>query len=456
MLILAYFLHMKKNFLNEYKRFYFAGICGISMSALAKHCYFLEKTVGGSDINEGETYSSLTGLGIKVYKGNSVENVKKFRPDIFIYTSALDNGEELVYAQKNGIKTLKRSQLLGYILSLYQNSVAICGAHGKTTATAMITRVTTECGLSPTAFIGGTDVCFSNYFCGNGNLCIAEACEYKKNFLDIKPKYSVVLNIDNDHMDSYADISDMKSAFELFRENTFSVVNADDINCKNLSRKATVTFGMNKKADYRAEKIEETDGCYSFECFFREKRLGKIQLNVLGFHNIYNALATVALCDALGVEFPFIQNGLRKFTSVKRRMEKLGFYNNVKVFADYAHHPTEIKAVINTLGKSNKILYIFQPHTFSRTKKLFNSFKKVFGDINNLIIYKTYPARELYDKDGDAETLFNGLKTEKIKKLFYADNPLTLKKILDEQIVFVNELVVLGAGDIYDIIKSFV
>jgi UDP-N-acetylmuramate--alanine ligase len=226
---------MRKSIIEIYDTFYLSGICGVSMSAIAKHLLTLGKNVSGSDKDFGKTANQLKELGIKVYKGNKKEHLQKSQTQVLVYTSAIkEDSEELLYAKQQGIVIIKRSELLGEILASYPVSIGVSGSHGKTTATAMIAKVLENSNLSLAVFLGGNDIEFGNYKHGK-NMVVAEACEYKKNFLDLKPTYSVVLNVDNDHMECYKNQEDLIKTFNEFTKNTISVINADDKNYEKLT-----------------------------------------------------------------------------------------------------------------------------------------------------------------------------------------------------------------------------
>ncbi len=440
-----------KNF-DNISKIHFIGIGGISMSSLAKYCKRLGLLVSGSDRVESEVLEALKSLGITAYAGHSEVNLKGISPDIVVYTSAIsEDNEELLYSKSKGIPLIKRSELLGEICKNFKTSIGVSGSHGKTTTTAMILHILKESGLSPTGFIGGEDSEFNNFLFGNSDYGVLECCEYKKNFLDIKPKISVVLNIDNDHLDTFSNIENECEAFSVFIKDSVAVINADDFNSGFLSRKSAVGFGIKNPAEYVAKNLREKDGKYSFTVYAYGKRLGRISLNVLGKHNVYNALSAVCVCDMLKIPFSVIKRAFSGFLGVKRRQEFIGEFNGKKVYADYAHHPKEI---LETLTCFENALVVFQPHTYSRTKLLMQDFIKVLSKINNLIVYKTYPAREKEDVYGNAYTLFCNIKGE---GKFYADNKTELKNLLCElsKTAKTDKILFLGAGDIYDIAKGF-
>jgi UDP-N-acetylmuramate--alanine ligase len=323
------------------------------------------------------------------------------------------------------------------------------GSHGKTTATAMIANVLIQAGKNPTVFLGGEDYAFGNFRLGQ-NIAVAEACEYKKNITDLKSKIGVVLNVDCDHMDSYKDIGEIKSTFADFVDNSIAVVNADDENCKDIFNSTTVSFGVEKLATYQARRIKKEVNGYSFSLYVHGLARGRIKLLIDGKHNVYNALATIAVCDMLGVKFSDIKAGLEKFCGVKRRNELLGNYKGLNFFADYAHHPKEIKATLLSFKeKREEYIMVFQPHTYSRTKFLMEEFIEALKDEKLLIVYKTYPAREEYDMAGSAKTLYERIKRVSSGKVLYVEDEKELYDLIEKNRLGYDGVLFLGAGDIY-------
>ena len=441
----------KNDFFININKIHFIGIGGISMSALALFCKEKGFLVSGSDVKESSLTDKLKKQGIKITEHDK-RNVKDC--DLVVYNSAITNeNEELKESVKLNIPLIKRSELLGRIIKSYKESVAISGSHGKTTATAMLTHIISKT-KKVTAFIGGEDKVFSNYIYNDGDFIIAEACEYKKNFLDLEPKIAVVLNIDNDHLDSYKTLENEIETFKTFAFNKILFVNADDENAVKIKNNTTFTFGITNKAEYTAKNIKKGDMGYSFSVYAFNRYLGRINLKIQGKHNIYNALSAIAVADYYKIGFTKIKEGLENFTGVKRRFEKIGRFLDKDVFCDYAHHPKEIETLF--LGKNLKnYAVIFQPHTYSRTEFLMDDFIKVLKTAKNLIIYKTYPAREEYNIAGDAQTLFIKLK-EYNKKCLYVDSEKELKKALKGFYKGIKAYIFVGAGDIYDVALNII
>lgn len=442
-------------FLSNFEKIHFVGVGGVSMSALANYSILNIKLVSGSDLNFSERTDKLSKLGCEIKIGHTAKNVRG--ADAVVYTVATDiDNPEIRYAKKKGIPIFARGEFLGSIMKEYKNSVAISGCHGKTTTTAMIASVMISAGKDPTVFLGGDHKDFGNFRLGKSDVAITEACEYKKSFLNIFPKIAVVLNIGDDHLDTYGSIEGVINAFSEFIGKGISVVNADDINARKVLNDCSVTFGINNTACYYATDIKFNGKFYSFNLNAYSKKYGRVTLKTLGKHNIYNALATFAVCDILGIEFSKIKKGLEEFRGVKRRNEYIGSRNGVDFYADYAHHPVEISATIGALKESGeKFFTVFQPHTYSRTKFLMSEFVDSLKNVNPIIIYKTYPAREEYDKDGSAFELFNNLEQAGAKEIYYADNENELISSIEKSSNGLNKGLILGAGDIYDKVKQF-
>ena len=440
---------MKKNLFNEYNRIFFIGVGGISMSALCQLAVHFGADCAGSDVTMSHITNNLIRIGVKVFGEHNSINIKTFKPNLVVYTGAISSeNPELLLAKKLNIKCLERADFLGLVCNQFNNVIAIGGTHGKTTTSAMISEIFVEAKLNPTCHIGGEVKNFnSNLRLGDNNYFITEACEYKKNFLYLKPHVSVVLNSEPDHLECYGSAENLKNAYKNFANSAqISVAMCGDgIDC-------TADFGYQNTAQFYAADIKSDKGCYSFNVFNRDKKLGYIELSVYGKHNILNALAAISVAVHEGIDFENIHCGLKNFKGVERRFEQLGEVNEAKCIADYAHHPNEIKAAISSVENiyDGRLFVVFQPHTYSRTKNLFEEFVEVLSGLNNLLIYKTYSAREYFDDSGSALTL-----SQAIHKSKYGDDLQDIFEFISG--VQRGDLVLfLGAGDIYDIAKSII
>ena len=434
---------------QKVKKVHIVGVSGVSTSGIAE--YLIQKgfSVSGSDLVKRQNVCRLIEKGLKFFNNHAAANVKG--ADLVIYSAAIsDNNPEIKYAKNKNIPLVKRSVILGEIALDFANSVAVSGSHGKTTTTAMIAAILTAAKKSPTVFLGGEDSLSNGYTEGNSDYAVLEACEYKKNMLDVKTKYAVVLNVDNDHLDSYGNMNEMVKAFNEFVDGcSIAVVNADDKYTNKLYCPASVNFGIDSPAAYTAKNLKKGENGYSFTAYAYSLPLGRINLKVIGRHNVYNALAAIAVADLLGVRFGYIKSALENFCSVKRRAEYLGKTNGIKCFADYAHHPKELFATLTAFKENyQNIGVVFQPHTYSRTKLLLADFVETLKDYQT-VIYKTYAAREDFDFDGSAKKLCDELK-DKNANCHYADNQEELNQKL-KNLSGIDIILFLGAGDIYEI-----
>lgn len=441
-----------KFFFENYKNIHFIGVGGVSMSGLAAFCLTKGFNVSGSDKSLSVALKRLRALGAKIVIGHKAANV--INAELVVYSSAIsDDNPELIYARKHGVPVLKRSELLGQILSLHRRFVGISGSHGKTTATAMLAEVFIAAGLNPTVFLGGDRKTFGNFRSGGEYVAVAEACEYRRNFLDLSPNVAVVLNIDNDHVDTFTDMADETAAFRDFIKNSLAVVNADDNYARQVFNSTTITFGIKRLATYSAKYLSK-DVCRAFTAYAYGKKLGRIRLKVAGEHNVYNALAVIAVANEFKVPFSVIKEALEDFDGVKRRNEYIGEILGVPCYADYAHHPTEISAVLK--NNTEKTLVVFQPHTYSRTAKLLSEFVLSLRQADGIIIYKTYPAREKFSESGDAKRLYLKISENFAGYAEYAGGYRSVIKQLKTHAAEFSKIMFIGAGDIYDVAKKLV
>lgn len=437
---------MQRLFWENYTSFYFIGIGGVSMSALAKFMLAEGKIVGGSD-NVSSIYTEeLHNLGANVEIGKNKGSVSGY--DIIIYTDAVSESDlQLSEARKCGKIIISRGQFLYEVSRAFKKVIGISGCHGKTTCVSMLAHIFSVCGKRFCAHIGGRDKTFCNFYYDGNDYFLTEACEYKKNFLLLKPDISVILNSGSDHLECYGSEEKLREAYFTFAKSGSNCVSSySDLGVD------SITFGFDNNADFSAHEIICDNGFYSFSVLDGAVYLGKIKLNVYGKHNILNALAAIAVARIFGFPFDKIAKGLGDFFGVERRFEYLGKFNGAKCIADYAHHPDEIAAAVQTADTvlKGRLFVIFQPHTYSRTKNLFSEFTETLSCIKNLLIYRTFAAREYFDDKGSALTL-----SQALPNACYGDCPEDIVDFLKK--IDKNDLVLfLGAGDIYDIAKSII
>ncbi len=417
------------------------------MSALAKFLCVQGYEVSGSDRAKGEETDALAFYGVKVAIGEDGMREELLSADAVVYTDALSpDNAELKRAEQRGKAIYSRAQLLGLICENFSNVIAVAGSHGKTTCTSMCAHILKGLSLPFTAHIGGADSAFGNFYSSGREYFVTEACEYKKNLLKLPKDVAVLLNIDDDHMECYDGEQDLINSFyEYCAKAKTAFVCADDKRAVGLGD--FPTFGIKSMlADYRAVDLRASEEKYSFTVEEYGKPLCRVRLNAVGRCNVYNALAAFSAVRSLGFDGKEIAKGLENFKAVRRRFEKLGSYKGASFIADYAHHPREILSTLSTAqGVCRGELYVvFQPHTYSRTRLLMQEFVSVLRPIKNLMIYKTYPARERYDEEGSAARL-----AQTVGNCLYAENVYVLKTWIKKTIKEGDIVLFLGAGDVY-------
>jgi UDP-N-acetylmuramate--alanine ligase len=399
--------------LSKVKKIHFVGIGGSGMCPIAEILLHEGYQLTGSDTSESDTLARIRSYGIPVSMGQKAENIKD--TDLVVYSAAVkQDNPELVTAREKGIPVVERSVMLGMVAGRYQNSIAVSGTHGKTTTTAMITQILIEAGKDPSAVIGGKlPLIGGNGRAGASDTIVAEACEYVDTFLQLNPTVSVILNIDNDHLDYFGTVENTICSFHKFAEQTSNlvVVNGDDANSlkavEGIQHARIITYGFGENNDYRADQIENTKRAREkFVILRRGEKAVEIALSIPGKHNIYNALAAFAVAENMGVNPEQIAKGLHEFTGVHRRFELLGEFGGVTVADDFAHHPTELAATLTAAKQMgfNRVWAVFQPHTYSRTYLLLNDFAHVLKLADKVVLSEILAVREentyhIYAKD---------------------------------------------------------
>ena len=368
--------------LKDYKHIHLIGIGGISMSAIAETLKNWDFKVTGSDLNQSLITDNLNKHGIPTVIGHDLENPQK--ADLIVYSAAIsDNDPEIILAKENNVPLVGRGEFVGYLTKLYKETICVSGTHGKTTTTSMISICFINADKDPSIEVGALlNSIGGNYRVGNSDYFILESCEYKGNFLKFLPRTEIILNIDNDHLDYYKTFDNIIKTFKDFAmildENGVLITNADDKNCydlRNIVKSKFISYGIeNENANYVAKNITFDDnGFGKFDVYKNGEFLTDIELSVAGKHNILNALACICTCDFYEIDSEIIKKSLKEFTGAARRLEFKGkLENNISIFDDYAHHPTEIRATATAIKNKvyNQSWVVFQPHTFSRTKLL--------------------------------------------------------------------------------------
>lgn len=419
------------------------------MSALALILHNQGYKVQGSDLCKSFFTDICKKSKIKVFIGHKSKNIEG--ANIVVCNSAISrDNEEFLKAKELNLPILSRAEILQEVSKNYDNVIAISGAHGKTTTTGMITEIFQIAGLKPTAHIGGIlKSVNSNYVLGEKTYFITEACEYKNNFLFLKPKVGVILNVEPEHLDFFKNYENVVSAFNQFAQNSENIVMYQKVP---IQHKNSIIYGQN---GYNARRIKQIkDGKYKFDCYLNDKKLFSIKLNVVGKHNIYNALASIAVSRFFNLKNQHIKRGLKNFSGISRRydIKKTSPF----VVHDYAHHPSEIQSVIAATKnfKKGKIIVVFQPHTYTRTQSLMKDFMTCFVGVDEICIIKTYSAREPYMLKGSAKTLFNNLK-KIIYNTSYFDTFNQCYNFLAKKITQSDTILILGAGDIEKLADKF-
>ncbi|MEG1918046.1 MAG: UDP-N-acetylmuramate--L-alanine ligase [Oscillospiraceae bacterium] len=390
-------------YLQPGKRVHLVGIGGVSMCPLAEVLHGMGLVVQGSDLHESDTVRHLESLGIAIAIGHRADNLGDC--DFVVRTAAVhDDNPEISGAVTRGIPVYERAQAWGAIMHGYENALCIAGTHGKTTTTSMCTHIFMAAQTDPTVMIGGTlPLLHAGYRVGGGDTIILESCEYCNSFLSFFPTVAVLLNIEADHLDFFKDLEDVEHSFrkfaELVPERGFVVANGDDANTmttlQGLSH-PVFTFGLHNSVDCTAANEALVDGCPAFDILVHGKHYAHVALRVRGQHNVMNALAAASVAYVQGLPGTAVEVGLADFTGAGRRFEHKGTYHGAEVYDDYAHHPGELHALLVTAKAMGyqRILCAFQPHTYSRTRALFDEFVAELQLPDVAILAEIYAARE--------------------------------------------------------------
>ena len=447
--------------IKKYKKIHMIGIGGISMSGIAEILTNWGFEVSGSDRSDSEILHILNNAHIKTFIGHDAKNIEG--TDCVVYTAAisLDN-PELVHAKELGIPVIERSDFLGELTRCYQNTIAVSGTHGKTTTTSLVSLCFLEALKDPSIQVGAIIKDLDgNYRVGNSENFIIEACEYVESFLKFSPKSEIILNIDNDHLDYYKNIENVKNAFikyvQLLPEDGHLIINADDTNCLDLpiySKAPTIKYGIeNEDVDFSVKNLVfDENGLPEFDCYKYNEFFAHFKLSIPGRHNVLNALSCIALCDTYGISVDCMKSALEKFTGADRRFQFKGIVNGAKVYDDYGHHPTEVSATAKALNnkKFNKSWVVFQPHTYSRTFNLLSDFAQALLSFDNIIVTDIYAARETNTYNISAEDLVDSIK-KLGKDAIYISSLENCATYLKEHVKKDDIVLTLGAGTVTSI-----
>jgi UDP-N-acetylmuramate--alanine ligase len=442
------------------KHIHIIGVGGISMSGIAKWCISEGFEVSGSDKTYSETIDELKVLGIRAYVGSREEEIKA--ADTIVYSSAVPECDaELLCARNTGKIVYERHAFLAEIGKEFNNVIAVGGTHGKTTTTALTATMFLEDGKNFSAHLGGESLDLGgNFYIGGKDYFISEACEYKQSLLSFTPDCAVVLNVESDHPDCYESIEALRQTFAKFVDNTqkngFIVINGalEYLNFHKCTNAHMLTFGYEQSFDCYAANISEHGGKCEYDVFFKQEYYGRIKSSLYGRHNIMNTLAAITVAECNGIERSAAIRAAKKFRGVKRRFEFVKMVNGARVVLDYAHHPSEITATIETAKKLSyrNLRVYFQPHTYSRTAKFFNEFAAAFSGVDDLSFVATYPARETPEMGKSAFELSYFVNAN-IAEAKYYDNLISAAAGISATAMPDDLILILGAGDIADIVK---
>lgn len=435
---------------------YFIGIGGIGMSAIANYFKSNGKNVAGYDKVATEITKSLQNLEIDVHFEDAISLIpsifKNNKNTIVVYTPAIPkNHSELGYFIENNFSVFKRAEILGEITK-NTTCLAVAGTHGKTTTSTILGHILEEANVNATSFLGGISENYnSNLILGGSEISVVEADEFDRSFLKLSPNIACITSMDADHLDIYGNHSELEKSFKDF---------AAKVSDKLIVRKGLpikgITYGINENADFNAENLKIEDGIYIFDVQTPSEYIKNIKINLPGKHNVLNTVAALAMVNSLGVPLPVIAKALLTFKGIKRRFSYKIKTENLVLIDDYAHHPTEINVVIDSVKEmylTKKVLGIFQPHLYSRTKDFAEDFAISLARFDELILLDIYPARELPIKGVTSEWLLDKIKLE--------NKQISSKEKLAENVLKSNAeiIVMLGAGDIgelVDVIKNSV
>ncbi len=443
---------------------HFMGIGGISMSGLAEILLREGFTISGSDMKESTLTKQLEEKGVTICYGQVAANITS-EIDLVVYTAAIrEDNEEWQAAKEANIPMLTRAELLGQIMDNYAKSIAVSGTHGKTTTTSMISQVLLEANTDPTITVGGIlSAIDGNLRVGQSEVFISEACEYTNSFLNFRPKYSIILNVEAEHLDFFKDLEDVRNSFKKFAANTrpegATIINGEIEDYEGLVDglpHQVITYGFDSRFDFYAEDIRfDERACGIFTAMHAGKEVMKVHLNVPGMHNVSNALATIALATLMDLPTEEVIVGLRKFGGANRRFQYKGEVNGVTVIDDYAHHPTEIQATLNAAAnyEHERLVLVFQPHTYTRTQAFLTEFAEVLSQADVLVLAEIYAAREKNTLGISSKDILDLVKA-KGTEAYYFPSFEEIEKFLLENCMNGDLLITMGAGNVVEIGES--
>ena len=445
---------------------FFVGIGGIGMSGIAELLMNLEFNVSGSDMSANENVKRLESLGIEISIGHDPNNVTN-KIDVLVYSSAVPlENPEIIRAKQKGIPIIRRAEMLGELISVKETSIAVGGTHGKTTTSSMAGTVLSNAKMDPTLVVGGlVHNLDSNSKLGSGDIIVVEADEFDRSFLALKPTIAIITNIELEHMDCYKDLDDLQDAFIKFCRSVpfYGAIIAcvDSPAVQEIITKIErpmITYGRSRDAAYRAKNLRFHENKSTYSVFRAEECLGDIELNVPGEHNILNSLAAVVLGFEMGLSFNMIAKGMKSYLGVRRRFDIKGVYDDILIVDDYAHHPTEVEATLESArsGWNRRIVAVFQPHLFSRTKEFFKEFAHALLTADIVVITDIYPAREQPIAGVTSKLIYDELSIKLKERCYLLPDLDGLVDTLDNITQSGDMILTMGAGDIWRYNESYV
>jgi UDP-N-acetylmuramate--alanine ligase len=451
--------------LRNFKKVHMIGIGGIGMSGIAEVLLAMNFKVSGSDRSLSEVTDRLASLGAEIYEGHSEQNLKDV--DVVVYSSAvtLDN-VEIQEALRRKIPVIKRSEMLAELMRL-RYGIGIAGTHGKTTTTSMVGLVLLEAGFDPTVIVGGklSGLGGTNARLGKGEFIVVEADEFDRSFLQLTPVIAAITTLEKEHLDIYKDLDDIKAAFVEFANKVpfygFVVLCLDEEGLREILpqiNRKVITYGTSAQADVRAYDISFSEIHSKFKVKYNGEFLGEIELNVPGIHNVKNSLVAVTIAKELGVDFSIIQSALKKFTGVYRRFEIKAEVDGIMVIDDYAHHPTEVSATLSAIrsGWDRRVVAVFQPHLYTRTRDFYSDFAKAFLDSDVFICTDVYPAREVPIQGVTGQMITDAAEKFGHKNVIYVPDKNQIPDKLLEIVKPGDIVITMGAGDIWKFGEAFI
>jgi len=437
---------------------HFVGIGGIGMSGIAELLLNLKFKITGSDINQSQNVKRLERKGIKISLNHSANNIENV--DVVVYSSAVkQNNPELIAAHNNNIPVIRRAEMLAELINLKETSIAVGGTHGKTTTSSMIGTVLDESGYDPTLVVGGlVSNLNSNVKLGFGDIIVVEADEYDRSFLALNPTIAVVTNLEMEHTDCYSNFEELETAFLQYCNSVpfygEVILCADSPSLMKISqniKKPVVTYGTSSSSDFRAINISYKAGKSIYNFLHKGKDLGQVKINAPGKHNVLNSLSAMAIGIELNIPFANLKDGINNYKGVRRRFDIKENNSNIMVVDDYAHHPTEVNATINAAksGWDKKIVTVFQPHLFTRTRDFYKEFAESLFQSNYIIISDIYAAREEPINGVSSQLIINELKRLGHQNIIYIKKLNTLNEALDSLRLDNHMVITMGAGDIW-------